>query len=137
VLIAVESRGGRTRAKAEESAAQLRRHGTRVAVAPLAETGPAQIAWADLVVVGTWVEGAVVAGVRPARAARQWVKRMPPLGETPVAVFCTYGFHPRGALAELRRALAGKGGVVVAEAAFGPRTGDSVDGFASAFLRAG
>ena len=134
VLMAVESRGGHTREKAEKIASQLRRAGHVVAVAPLAEVGLAQIAAADLLIVGTWVEGLVVAGVRPARATRRFVKELPELGETPVAAFCTYGVNPRGALSELGSSLTQRGGHLVASAAFGPRGGDKVTSFVSSLV---
>ena len=136
VLVAVESRGGRTRAKAEEIAAELRRRGAGVVVARLSEIGRAQIAWADLLVVGTWVEGAVVAAVHPARRAREWIATLPALGGTPVAAFCTYGIDAKGAVRELSGSLAGKGGTVVAAAAFGPRGRDSVLSFADSLVPA-
>ncbi len=129
VLIAVESRGGHTRAKAEEIAAVLGRRGSRVTVTTLAQADLQQIAAADMLVVGTWVEGFVVAGVRPARATRRWLEKLPPLGGTPVAAFCTYGFNPKGALEELSGTLEARGGRVVGTAAFGPRGGDRVEGF--------
>ncbi len=134
VLIAVESRGGHTRAKAEEIAAELRRHGSKVTVAALTEVGVPEVAAADLLVVGTWVEGLVVAAVRPAKAARHFVKSLPQLGDTPVAAFCTYGVNPRGAVWELADSLVQRGGRLVGSAAFGPRGGDSVTRFVDSLV---
>ncbi|HLI16502.1 MAG TPA: FAD-dependent oxidoreductase [Acidimicrobiales bacterium] len=135
ILVAVESRAGRTRARAEQLAEVLRRDGAQVAVAPLDEVGAAQLAWADLLVVGTWVEGAVVANVRAARATRRWIASLGELGGLPVGIFCTYGLHPRGALAEMRRSFEARGARVVAEAAFGPRSRADVDEYARELVR--
>jgi len=75
---------------------------------------------ADVVVVGSWVEGFVVAGVRPAKAMRTWLAGLPRLGGRPVGVFCTFAVAPKGAVPAMRRAVETKGAVVVAQAAFGP-----------------
>ncbi len=132
VLLAVESRGGKTWARAEELAGRLGQRDKEVLLCRLSDLRSEQVAWADLLVIGTWVEGAVVAGVRPARHARQALARLPQLGGTPAAVFCTYGVHPRAALRELRRSVEAHGARVIAQAAFGPRTITEVEDFAAA-----
>ncbi|MFC0082727.1 hypothetical protein ACFFRE_11350, partial [Aciditerrimonas ferrireducens] len=80
--------------------------------------GADALAWADLLVLGTWVEGALVAGVGPARRTRAWLAALPPLAGLPVATFCSYAFAPRDTLAQMRRALLDRGGRILAEAAF-------------------
>jgi hypothetical protein len=83
--------------------------------------GASELAAADLLVLGSWVEGFVVAGVRPAKAMRTWLADAPRLGGKPVGIFATFGVAPKGALGDMRLAVEAKGGVVVAETAFGPR----------------
>ncbi len=121
VLVGYESEGGTTKRAAEAIAERFWRRGVDATVAALDEIGLPELAAADLLVVGTWVEGLVVTKVRPSRAARAWLAALPRLGGRPVALFCTYGVNPRGALAEMRAALEAKGAVVVDQAAFGPR----------------
>ena len=121
VLVCYESAGGKTAQAAQAVADGLMSRGASVRVLPIAKVGAEQLAAADMVVVGTWVEGFVVAGVRPARAMGSWLAGLPQLGGRPVATFCTYGVAPRRALTLMRRALAAKGAVVVAQAAFGPK----------------
>ncbi len=84
----------------------------------LGAVGADQLAWADALVVGTWVEGAVVARVGPARATRAWLESLPLLAGMPVAVFCSYGVAPKRTLATMRTSLEARGATVVAEAAF-------------------
>lgn len=120
VLVCFASEGGSTAAAAATIAEQFTQREFEVTVLPIDKVGPAQIAAADVMVVGTWVEGLVVAKVRPARAMRSWLENLPPLGGRRVGVFCTYAINPRGALEEMREQLAGKGGVVIRESAFGP-----------------
>ncbi len=118
VLVCYESEGGRTRAAAETIASQCDARGLDVTCLPIDQVGPREIAAADVLVVGTWVEGLVLARVRPARAMRAWIEGLPRLAARKVAIFCTYSVNPRGALEEMSRAIAGKGGAVVAREDF-------------------
>jgi glutamate synthase (NADPH/NADH) small chain len=120
VVVCYESRTGRTEAAAGAIASSLEAAGHEVRLLSLAKAKAPELAWADALVVGSWVEGAVVAGVRPAKAARRWLAALPWLGGRPVALFCTYRFFPKGALEEMEEAVLAKGGQVVAKAAFGP-----------------
>ncbi len=125
VLVAFESRSGHTEALARSLAGTLGQSGAGVRVRRLGEIGLADIAEADVVVLGTWVEGLVVARVGPAPATRAAIAGLPELGATKLATFCSYGVAPKGTLTELRRLLESRGGTVVAEHAFGPRDRDT------------
>jgi hypothetical protein len=92
-----------------------------VTTLPLERVGPTELADCDLLVVGTWVEGFVVAGVGPAKATRRWLTSLPRLPGKEVAIFCTYGISPRATLTSMRRSLEARGATVVSQAAFGPR----------------
>ncbi|MCK4177076.1 FAD-dependent oxidoreductase [Aciditerrimonas ferrireducens] len=118
VLVVAESRSGTTRALAEDLAGRLAKAGAEVRILACAEAGADALAWADLLVLGTWVEGALVAGVGPARRTRAWLAALPPLAGLPVATFCSYAFAPRDTLAQMRRVLLNRGGRILAEAAF-------------------
>jgi len=130
VLVCYESGGGRTARAAEAIADGFSARGDQVRVLPITKAGPAELAAADVVVVGSWVEGFVVTGVRPAKAMRTWLAGLPRLGGRPVGVFCTFAVAPKGALPAMRQALEAKGAVVAAQAAFGPR---ELEGKAGAF----
>ncbi len=120
VLVCYESRGGKTARVAQAVADAVAGSGDHVQVLPITKVGPAELAAADLVVLGSWVEGLVVAKVRPARATRTWLAALPRLAGKPVGIFCTYRIAPKGALAEMRQALQAKGARVLSETAFGP-----------------
>ncbi|MHB1509711.1 MAG: FAD-dependent oxidoreductase [Acidimicrobiales bacterium] len=131
VLVCYESKGGRTARAADAIAGGLAAHGAITRVLPIGKVGPIELASADLVVLGSWVEGLVVARVGPARAMGAFCDALPQLGGKPVAIFCTFAVAPRGALPAIRRALEKKGAIVVAQAAFGPReTGSKPGAFA-------
>jgi len=121
VLVCYCSEGGTTKGVAEEIVDQLNLKGAHAQARSIDDVGVSELAQADVVMVGTWVEGLVVAKVRPARAMRQWLAALPNLGGRRVGVFCTYKVNPRGALGEMSDIIRTKGGVVVATDAFGPR----------------
>ncbi len=117
-LVCYASEGGRTARVAQSVAEELTDKGLSVRVLPIQRVGPEELAAADIVVVGTWVEGLVVAKVGPARAMRSWLDALPPrLGGVPVAVFCTYEVHPRSTLATMATVLEQRGAQVVATSA--------------------
>ncbi len=121
VLVCYESGGGRTARAAEAISGGFSARGDQVRVLPITKVGPAELAAADLLVVGSWAEGFVVAGVRPAKAMRTWLAGLPRLGGRPVGVFCTFAVAPKDTLPAIRQAVEAKGAVVIAQAAFGPR----------------
>jgi glutamate synthase (NADPH) small chain len=130
VLVAYESQGGRTARAARLIADGLRPTGAVVRAVPIGQVGPAELAETDLLVFGTWVEGFVVAGVRPAQAARAWLARLPRLPGLRAAAFCTYAVAPKRALTAVRSELEAHGMTLLAEHAFARGT---VEADAAAF----
>lgn len=114
VLVGYESRGGRTRRAATAIADACRAEGHDVALLPLAQVGRSEVERCDVAALGCWVEGFILFGVKPARAATRWLGQAPLAGK-PVGVFVTYAVHPRGSLGMLRRGVEARGGKVVAE----------------------
>ncbi len=121
VVVVVDSLGGKTRSAGEAISRVLEGTGASVSVLRIQEATAPVLADADLVVLGTWTEGLVVANVGPSRAVRAFLDALPPLHGMRAAVFCTYGFSPKGTTAIMRNALEAHGAEVVAEAAFGAR----------------
>ena len=118
VLVAYDSRGGKTAKVAALIASELTARGSAAQTLPLDRVGVGELSSADCLVIGTWVEGAVVAGVGPARTSKSWLRQLPSLGGLPVAVFCTYGVAPRGTLSKMGAELQRCGARVVAQEAF-------------------
>jgi len=52
------------------------------------------VAAAEALIVGTWVKGAIVAGVGPAPGVEEGIARLPSLDGEPAAVFCTCDVAP-------------------------------------------
>jgi len=121
VLVCYASVGGKTARAARDIADGFAQRGLVATVLPIAKVGARELASADLVVIGTWVDGFVIAGVGPAKSMSTWLARLPRLGAKPVALFCTYAVAPKDTLRSMRTAVEAVGAIVVAKAAFGPK----------------
>lgn len=117
ILILYHSRGGKTRHTAESIAEAARGFGHNVTVKSVIEVRQADIDQAERVFIGTWVQGFILFGVKPA-AATLWVAALPALTGKSVAVFCTYAFNPRRSLDKLSDLLTARGAKVIAKQAF-------------------
>ncbi len=121
VLVTYESRGGNTRSIAEKVASIITGTGATTTVLPIRDVTVEQMAAADLVVLGTWVEGTVIARVAPAKAATAWIRALPHMEGKKFGLFCTYGVAPRDALSAMAGMVGQCGAEVVAQASFHPR----------------
>ncbi len=121
VLVVYASSGGTTASLAQSVGERLEEFGLEIAVRSVASVSSLDLASCDAVVLGTWVEGLVVARVRPARAMREFLEHLTWLGGKPSAVFCTYGVNPREVLGEMSRRLEELGSPVIAQRAFATR----------------
>ena len=74
-VVIYESLTGNTARAARLVADEVAAHGVEVAVYPITDIGLKDLAEADIVFVGTWVDGLVLFGQRPGRAGR--IKAMP------------------------------------------------------------
>lgn len=117
VLVLYQSRGGHTRSAAEAIAQAARDLNHEAVVKSVIEVQNADVENADVLFVGTWVQGFILFAVKPA-GADLWAPALPPLKGKPVGVFCTYAIHPRGSLRILGGMLAARGANVVGERAF-------------------
>jgi flavodoxin len=135
VLVVYESQRGHTRQTAEAIATAVRAQGGEVVVKPVADIRAGDVQGADVLFAGTWVQGFILFGVRPAGAA-QWVPALPPLMGKPVGVFCTYAFNPRSSLRALDRMLEARGATVLGEHAFHrARPSDGAEQFVGGMLK--
>jgi flavodoxin len=117
VLVLYQSRSGHTRHAAEAIAQAARALNYETVVKSVIEVRKADVENADVLFVGTWVQGLILFGVRPA-GAELWVPALPSLEGKPVGVFCTYAFHPRSSLRALGAMLAARGATILGQCAF-------------------
>ena len=118
VLILYESRRGFTLTVARAVRDGLRALGVEATAAPLRGVDVGTLAAADALVVGTWVNGLIVAGVGPAAGTQEGVADLPELHGLPTVVFCTCEVAPRGTLDQLSGWLEARGADVRGRAVF-------------------
>jgi flavodoxin len=118
VLILYESRRGFTLTVARAMRDTFRSRGVEATTAPLRAVDAGTLAASDTLVVGTWVTGLIIAGVKPAHGTAEAVEALPDLGGRPTIVFCTCGFSPRGTLDTLSTWLERRGADVRGRAIF-------------------
>jgi menaquinone-dependent protoporphyrinogen IX oxidase len=106
-VVLYESMTGNTRRLAELIGGALAAAGDDVAVHSVVDFDLHEVAVADVVFVGTWVDGLVAFGQRPGRAGR--LRKLPVLDRKPVAVFCTYAINAGKALDKTAAILEAKG----------------------------
>ncbi len=91
VAVVYESRTGNTARAAELVAAAAQELGHEVGVWPTGKTNLEYLADADMVFLGTWTDGIIVAGHRPGGAGQ--LLEMPGIWGKPTAGFVTYAIH--------------------------------------------
>ena len=110
-VIVYDSVTGNTRRAASLVADALGRAGIDTTVFPVTAYNPEAIGRADLVLVGSWTDGLIVAGQRPGRKKR--FTQLPDLSGKRAAVFCTYAVNPGRTLQKLTAVVEDLGAEVV------------------------
>lgn len=135
ILVLYQSRKGHTRSTAEAVAQAVRAQNHNVTIKSVIEIRPADVETADALFIGTWTQGFILFGVKPA-GAELWVPSLPSLAGKSVGIFCTYAFNPRGSLPALARMLEARGATVVGQRAFHRnRPAEGVESFVKEVLR--
>lgn len=115
-VVIFESRTGNTQRAAEMIGGELRSAGYEVSVRPVHGLKLKEISEADLLAVGTWVDGLVLFGHRPGGTAK--LMTLPSLHHKPVAAFATYKWYPGNCIDQIADLLAFKGADVIHRQAF-------------------
>ena len=110
-IVIYESLTGRTRSAGEAIAALLTQRGVPTTACPITHIDYQALSRAELVVVGSWVDGLIFVGQRPGRAGR--IAAMPALAGKRAAVYLTYAIDAGHALQKLSDAVAGRGADVI------------------------
>ena len=113
-VVIYESLTGNTARAARLIAEEVAAHGVEVSVYPITDIGLKDLAEADIVFAGTWVDGLILFGHRPGRAGR--IRAMPVVDGKRVAAFMTYAIHAGKALDRFATVLEERGAIVVARA---------------------
>ena len=110
-VIIYNSLTGTTRTAAHRIASELR--ALRIEAEPVAidDVDEATVAAADLVIVGTWTDGIIVVGQKP--AGRKRIRKLPSLAGKRAVVYCTYAVDPGQTLEKLVAEVEAKGAEVI------------------------
>lgn len=92
VVVTYRSRTGNTQRAAEHIGAAFRAAGHLTTVSPYNQLDYSVLAKADLVCVGTWVDGLIAFGHRPGDTGK--LLELPMLWNKPTVAFMTYAIHP-------------------------------------------
>jgi len=117
VVVTYESRTGNTRKAAQLVAGGLKDAGADVTVGPVETVGYKALADADLVVVGSWTDGAFIIGQRPGGAGNI-ARSLPDLWDKRAYSFVTYALNPGRSHEKLADLLEAKGARALGASAF-------------------
>jgi len=110
-VVIYESLTGNTAKAGRAIAADLTAHGLPTQAFPIKQIDFQALSDADLVIVGSWVDGLVVVGQRPGRVGR--IKAMPALAGKRAIVYLTYAIDPGHALQKMSDAVTARGAEVL------------------------
>lgn len=111
VVVIYESLTGTTAKAGHAIAAALSADGLPTRAFPITGIDYQALSDADLVIVGSWVDGLVVVGQKPGRLGR--IKAMPALAGKKAVVYLTYAIDPGRALQKMSDAVTARGADVL------------------------
>ena len=110
-VVIYESLTGNTARAGQAIAAELTEQGVPTRAFPITKIDYQALSDADLVIVGSWVDGLIVVGQRPGRLGR--IKAMPALAGKRAVVYLTYAIDPGRSLQKMSDAVAARGADVL------------------------
>ena len=110
-VVIYESLTGNTAKAGQAIAAALSAEGLPTRAFPITGIDYQALSDADLVIVGSWVDGLIVVGQKPGRLGR--IKTMPALAGKRAVVYLTYAIDPGKALQKMSDAVAARGADVL------------------------
>ena len=110
-VVIYESLTGHTAKAGQAIAEGLTAAGVPTQAYPIKKIDFQVLSEADLVIVGSWVDGLVVVGQKPGRLGR--IKAMPALAGKRAVVYLTYAIDPGKALQKMSDAVAARGAEVL------------------------
>ncbi|HEX9259371.1 MAG TPA: flavodoxin domain-containing protein [Acidimicrobiales bacterium] len=110
-VVIYESLTGKTRHTAEVIGGELTRRGVEATVCNVTHVDLDALSAADIVLVGSWVDGIFVVGQKPGRASR--LHGLPAMGGKKAVVFCTFAINPGKTIDKMTAIVEGRGAEVV------------------------
>ncbi len=111
VVIIYQSRTGKTRRAAELIGGAIKNQASSVVVRSIKNIDYEELSEADLIFVGTWVDGLILFGHRPGDL--QLIRKIPPLWGKRVAAFTTHAVFAGSAPKKLAKDLSSRGANII------------------------
>ncbi len=112
IVVLHQSRTGNTKRAAELIGGAVQSSGAEVTVRPISNIDYKELADADLIFVGTWVDGLILLGHRPGDSGK--IKKVPKLWNKKVVAFMTHALNPGNAAEKMTSLLEEHGATVIA-----------------------
>ena len=110
-VIIYNSLTGTTEKAAYRIASELKALRVDATPVPIDDVDESTVAEVDLVIVGTWTDGIIVMGQKP--AGRKKLRNLPSLAGKRAVVYCTYAVDPGSTLDKLVALVEDKGAEVI------------------------
>ena len=123
IVVIHQSRSGNTKKAAELIGGAIASLGNRVSVRSTENLDFKELANADLIFVGTWVDGLILFGHRPGDIGK--LDLIPPLWGKNVVAFMTHAVNPGKATSKFSSYLESKGAKVISSRSINKRELDS------------
>ena len=123
IVVIHQSRSGNTKKAAELIGGAIASSGNKVTVRSTENLDFKELADADLIFVGTWVDGLVLFGHRPGDIGK--LNLIPPLWGKNVVAFMTHAVNPGKAASKFSSFLEAKGAKVISSRSINKRELDS------------
>lgn len=114
-IVIYESMTGNTKTAGEMIAAEMSAAGIETVACSTKQVALQQLSEADLVIVGSWVDGLFFFGQKPGGSGR--LGKLPVIDGKKAAVYCTYALDKGKTLDKLSNIVARRGGDVIGGAA--------------------
>ena len=118
VAIVYDSSTGTTAKAAEAMGKTMEEQGYQVRVQSVNDADPAEVSAADLICIGTWVQGLFIIMQHPTGMTMYFIEQLGNLAGKKLVVFCTYKLAAGPTLPRMAKALEGKGAAVVGQFKF-------------------
>ncbi len=130
IEIVYDSSTGTTAKAAVAMGSALEKNGHHCRVQSVAVADAAEVSKADLIFVGTWVQGLFIILQHPTDGTMRFIDRLGNLSGKKVAVFCTYKIAVGSTLRKMSDALMVKGATVEGQFKYrGPEPDDHFTSF--------
>ncbi len=115
IAVVYDSSTGTTAKAAAAMGSILEEQGHQVQVQSVNDADPAEVSAADLICIGSWVQGLFIIMQHPTGMTNYFIEQLGDLTGKKAVVFCTYKLAAGRTLPQMAKALEAKGATVVGQ----------------------